>query len=285
MRFKSPEDQLEAIRSRSWYLNWLNAAIRLAKFLLLLLVAYIIYATLLGTIFTRHVHIFTYIAFWLFTAYLVLPRINRRIARIYIPDYFIGRTRTSDGLLGDPINLAFDGREKDIIACLEQAGWARAEDLGVQSSLKMAATSVLGRSYPHAPVSSLFLFGNKQDLAFQREIDNNPRRRHHVRFWKTPEGWYLPGGHRSGWLGAATYDKHIGLSLFTGQITHKIDANVDKERDFLLKTLKKNPLLREVKLVEHFTSSYHSRNGGGDMIHTDGSLPFVKIGHKQAAGD
>ena len=48
--------------------------------------------------------------FWLVLAYLVLPRLHRILTTIYVPDYFIGRARTSDGLLGDPVNLALDGR-------------------------------------------------------------------------------------------------------------------------------------------------------------------------------
>jgi len=76
-------------------------------------------------------------------------------------------------------------------------------------------------------------------------------------------------------LGAATFDKNVGLSLFTGQVTHKIDSNVDTERDFVVGGLKK--ATTEVHWVKHFTSSYHSRNGGGDIIHTDGALPFIRL--------
>src|SRR3954451_23109775 len=47
------------------------------------------------------------VVFWLVLAHLALPRLNRILSSIYVPNYFIGRTRTSDGLLGDPLNLAF----------------------------------------------------------------------------------------------------------------------------------------------------------------------------------
>ena len=49
------------------------------------------------------------ILFWGLLAYLVLPRLHRILTTIYVPDYFIGRTRTGDGLLGDPVNLALMG--------------------------------------------------------------------------------------------------------------------------------------------------------------------------------
>jgi hypothetical protein len=155
------------------------------------------------------------------------------------------------------------------------AGWKQAEKLNLSSSLKMIYAAITGSAYPTAPVSTLYLFNHKQSLAFEKDVGGNPRKRHHARYWKTPSNWWLPGGYKADFMGAATFDKNVGLSLFTGQVTHKIDANVDKERDFVVSDLKKSA--KEVKWVKHFTSSYHSRNGGGDIIHTDGSLPFINI--------
>ena len=61
------------------------------------------------------------IVFWVLLAYLVLPRIHRILTTIYVPGYFIGRTRTSDGLLGDPVNLAFMGDEAAIHEAMRKA--------------------------------------------------------------------------------------------------------------------------------------------------------------------
>jgi hypothetical protein len=261
----------------SWYANILNHVIRLIIFVVLLAVALEVYHYLLSDIITGKSHFFAYIVLWLFSAYIVLPRINRWIAKLYIPDYFIGRTKTGDGLLSDPVNLAFYGSEKQLTAAMGAAGWTMAEQLSLKSSLKMIYAGALGKSYPSAPVNSAFLFGRKQSLAFEKDMDGNPRKRHHVRFWNTPEHWWLPGGYQVDWLGAATFDEHVGLSLFTGQITHKIDGNIDQERDFILHTLKAVHAASDVQIVKHFTSSYHSRNGGGDTIHTDGALPFIRL--------
>ena len=49
------------------------------------------------------------IVFWVLLTYLLLPRLHRILTRLYVPGYFIGRARTSDGLLGDPVNLALRG--------------------------------------------------------------------------------------------------------------------------------------------------------------------------------
>jgi len=261
----------------TWYANHFNNAIRVVAFVVLLLAAYAVYRYLFIDIVTGRSHFLAYIVLWLFTAYIILPRVYRILSKIYLPDYFFGRTQTSDGLLGDPINLAFNGDSGQLIAAMNSAGWHQAVPITLTSSIRMIYTAVRGVRYPNAPVSSLFLFGHKQSYAFEKEINGNPRKRHHIRLWKTPDGWWLPGGYKADWLAAATFDRNVGLSLFTGQITHKIDADVDTERDFVIEALKEAKAVSKELVVEHFTSSYHSRNGGGDMIHTDGALPFVTL--------
>ena len=214
---------------------------------------------------------------WILTAYLFLPRIHRRLSRLYLPDYFIGRVRTSDGLLGDPVNLGVVGTKKDLVHAMKQAGWYQAEDVTLRSSWKIVKYTLLKKSYKTAPVSPLFLFGNKQSLAFQQEVNGNPAQRHHVRFWKTPGGWFLPGGHKVNWLGAATFDTNVGFSLFTLQITHKIAENTDDERDYVTKTITKHNAHATYTVIKHFSTGYHHRNGGGDRIKTDGSLPIITL--------
>jgi len=218
-----------------------------------------------------------FVLFWLVLAYLVLPRLHRILTTIYVPDYFIGRARTSDGLLGDPVNLAFLGDAEDLHVAMEAAGWTRADDVDFASSWRIVMSTITRRSYDEAPVSPLFLFGRKQDFAYQQEVEGNPAKRHHVRFWRTPDGWLLPGGRRVDWLAAGTFDRAVGFSLFTLQITHKIDADIDVERDHIVRTLRESDASVRVEMIEDFSTGYHSRNGGGDTIRTDGDLPVVDV--------
>jgi hypothetical protein len=272
-----PNKQASHSGHESWYANHINNAIRLIGLVVLSLAAVAVYRYLFADIITGRSHFLAYIALWLFSAYVILPRVYRAISRLYLPNYFFGRTQTGDGLLGDPINLAFNAKREQLILAMTAAGWSQATPLNYKSSLKMIYSAVRGTNYSDAPVSPLFVFGKKQNFAFEKDLDGNPRKRHHIRFWETPEKWWLPGGYKTDWLAAATFDKNVGLSLFTGQVTHKIDANVDQERDFVIDTLRHAKVVEEVTVVKHFTSSYHTRNGGGDMIHTDGALPFVTI--------
>ena len=215
--------------------------------------------------------------FWLLLAYLVLPRLHKILTEIYVPNYFIGRARTSDGLLGDPINLAVMGTEAQLHEAMTRSGWIRADEVTLGSSWRIITSTCLKRSYDEAPVSPLFLFGHQQDLAYQQEVAGNPAKRHHVRFWRCPDGWLLPGGHRADWMGGGTFDKSVGFSLFTLQVTHKIDADTDVERDHIVKTLEDGGAEVEVRVIKDFSSGYHSRNGGGDTIKTDGDLPVVDL--------
>ncbi|MCP2030364.1 hypothetical protein L1277_000428 [Okibacterium sp. HSC-33S16] len=216
-----------------------------------------------------------FLAFWLVVAYLVLPRLHRILTTIYVPNYFIGRARTSDGLLGDPVNLACLGDEADLHAALVAAGWTRADGLTLASGWRIVMSTLNRRSYDEAPVSPLFLFGRKQDFAYQQEVAGNPAKRHHVRFWRTPDGWLLPGGRRVDWLAAGTFDRAVGFSLFTLQITHKIDADIDVERDHIVRTVMDSNADVRIDVIEDFSTGYHSRNGGGDTIRTDGDLPVI----------
>jgi hypothetical protein len=87
----------------------------------------------------------------------------------------------------------------------------------------------------------------------------------------------LPGGYSVDWLAAGTYDKSVGLSLFTLQVTHKIEEDTDIERDYIVETAKKGSPEIEVDVIENFSTGYHSRNGGGDLIITDGNLPIIDV--------
>ncbi len=221
--------------------------------------------------------ILVFFVFWGMLAYLALPRLHRMLTAIYVPDYFIGRTRTSDGLLGDPINLALLGDEAAVHTAMRSASWTRADRVTLRTSWRIIASTVTRRSYDEAPVSPLFLFGRMQDFAYQQEVAGNPAKRHHVRFWRTPDGWLLPGGTRVDWLAAGTFDRAVGFSLFTLQVTHKIDADIDIERDHIISTVQGARPEVGLTILRDFSTGYHSRNGGGDSIRTDGHLPVLDL--------
>jgi hypothetical protein len=145
---------------------------------------------------------------------------------------------------------------------MSAAGWTLADDVTLASSLRIIRTTLARRTYPEAPVSPLYLFERQQDFAYQQEVEGNPSQRHHVRFWRCPEDWRLPGGYPVDWVAAGTYDRSVGLSLMTLQVTHRIARNIDVERDHIVATITGASPRAAVDWIRHFASGYHARNGG-----------------------
>jgi hypothetical protein len=190
-------------------------------------------------------------------------------------------TRTAQGIPGDPINVGLIGDEKEVLCAMNAAGWFPADPVTFRSSIEIAGSVLLDRAYKDAPVSNLFYLGRREDLAFEKPAGNSADRRHHVRFWKV-----LDQGQekRPVWLGAVTFDKGVGVSHFTGAITHHIDADLDAERELLTADLEGAGMVTAKYQVTGVGPTVTGRNGGGDPYFTDGEVWIVRLAedcHKQ----
>jgi hypothetical protein len=216
------------------------------------------------------------IAIYLLVAYALMPWDWRLFAARHPGMANAPRiTHTASGIPGDPLNVAIVAREADLLAALDKAGWHAADPLGLKSSARIAADTVLRRPYDTAPVSHLFLWGRKEDLAFEQTVGGDPRRRHHVRFWRSEA---IDAEGRPVWFGSATFDRGVELSRTTGQITHRIDGDIDAERDYVVATLQQAGVVARVEWVADFHAEREGRNGGGDRWHTDGRLVVLYRG-------
>lgn len=214
------------------------------------------------------------LAAWAIAAYLLVPLVWRVYFRHHPSLADVDRvTHTADGHPGDPINIALVGTEAEIIRAMTAAGWYPANPITFHSSVRIVVDSVFRRPDDQAPVSSLFLFGRKQDFAFEQPVGNSPRQRHHVRFWRSNE----MEDARPLWLGAATFDTRVGLSHTTGEVTHHIGPDVDAERDRIADQLGKAGWVEETYWNNDFHHRLEGRNGGGDRWHTDGRLEVVVL--------
>ena len=207
---------------------------------------------------------------WAIAAYIMIPVLWTRYAHRHPSlEDLPGIAYTADGIPADPINVALIGTKAGVMKIMLAAKWYPADQLTLRSCLEIAEASVFKRPYEDAPVSSEYLFGRKQDLAFEQAVGDNPRHRHHVRFWETDRRG--PDG-RPVWLGAAVFDKRVGLSRTTGQITHETAPDIDAERDKLLDDLKQTGDLEEFIIVSGFHKVLKGRNGEGNPWYTDGDL-------------
>ena len=123
-------------------------------------------------------------------------------------------------------------------------------------------------------MSPLFFDGRRQDLAFEKPSGISASTRHHVRFWKA-----LDAGEdgRPVWLGAAVFDDRVGVSRYTGQITHHTAPDIDRERDFLVHDLVAAKRVAKDYSVSGVGPTLFGRNGGGDPFYTDGEIAFAAL--------
>jgi hypothetical protein len=230
---------------------------------------------------------------YILAAYVLLPALVR-LYRIFkpakhLPLYCV----TPDGFASDPLNIGVIGTRRELITAMEDAGWYMADPRNIRNSIRLVLSTVYGWSYPDAPVSSLYLFGRRQDLAFEIPVEGgNPGHRHHVRFWATTYDrkkplnirsihWHNRREHIEGdellWVGAASLDVGIGYIRHTFQISHMIDPDTNKERELivdLLKTQHRVKSVKTIKLGKPYKLINRVMNG---QLHTDGKMDIVTL--------
>jgi hypothetical protein len=218
---------------------------------------------------------------WLVLAYVVLPAVWRHYE--HNPALADGpkTTVTAQRIPGDPLNIGLIGFEHSVVRSMLEAGWSPANPITLRSSLRIAASVVLKRPDPSAPVSNLYLFGRRQDLAFEKPVGGSARRRHHVRFWK-----WVDGGQAGVplWIGSATFDRSVGFSHLTGQVTHHIAPDIDAERHGLIENLIDAGWVTKIYQVTGVGATIAGRNGGGDRYDTDGELTIGVLGSEAVPG-
>jgi hypothetical protein len=178
-------------------------------------------------------------------------------------------THTGTGIPGDALNVGLVGSEEDVLRAMEAAGWFPADPVTFRTSIEIIGSVVLDRPYHDAPVSPLYYQGNKEQLAFEKPDGKSADRRHHVRLWLVLE---KGADGRPVWLGAVTYDRGVGLSRYTGQVTHHIGPNIDAERDLMMRDLSEAGMVDAVFQISGVGPTLFGRNGGGDPYYTDGEI-------------
>ena len=136
---------------------------------------------------------------------------------------------------GDLINFVIVGSQEQVTSALKDAGWLQADKTNKDAVVSALLATLQKNSYMTVPMSILYLFGRPQDFGYER---TDPvlvaAQRHHFRIWNSP----LSTPQQTVWVGSGTHD--IGIEKdqrSANAITHKIDQDVDNERDFIGATL------------------------------------------------
>ena len=183
-------------------------------------------------------------------------------------------TRTASDIPGDALNVGLVGAKEDVLRAMQAAGWFPADPITLRTSVEIVGSVVLDRPYHDAPVSPLYYQGKKEQLAFEKPDGRSADRRHHVRFWqvldKGTDG-------RPVWLGSVTFDRGVGLSRDTGQVTHHIAPNIDAERDLLMHDLREAGMVQNFFQISGTGPTLFGRNGEGDPYYTDGEIDVATL--------
>lgn len=227
-------------------------------------------------------------------AYVLIPAIIRVVRIIRPPKHLPLYCVTPDGFASDPLNVGIIGTRRELINAMHDAGWEIADRHTAKNMLRIVYSHLLNRVYPNAPVSSLYLFGRKQDIAFEIQTGGYSER-HHVRFWATTYDdsknfsiktihWHNRKRHVFGdnllWVGAASKDTGITLIRHNFQPTHMIDPDTDKERELIVRQLKKAGLVKKVDAVK-LDNPYRLVNRvWRGSLHADGKMKIVTLKRK-----
>jgi hypothetical protein len=183
-------------------------------------------------------------------------------------------TRTGSGIPGDALNVGLVGGKEDVLRAMHAADWFPADPITLRTSIEIVGSVVLDRPYHDAPVSPLYYDGKKEQLAFEKPDGRSADKRHHVRFWLALESG---AGGRPVWLGSITFDRGVGLSRDTGQVTHHIAPDIDAERDLLMRNLREAGMVRTFFKISGTGPTLLGRNGEGDPYVTDGEIDIASL--------
>ncbi|MGD0871536.1 MAG: LssY C-terminal domain-containing protein [Bryobacteraceae bacterium] len=172
----------------------------------------------------------------------------------------------------DITNLLLVGTEDTLRRAFAEAGWSGAASLNPLSKLETLRALGEDRGYSEAPVSVLLLDGKPPDLVFEK-TNNTFARRHHLRIWRRP------GSFRGKpvWAVAATHDIGIDLSEAERTFIHRIDSQIDRERDKVVDDLLFTGHVERFDLVERPAVPRQGRNSTGDSLETDGRIAVLLL--------
>ncbi len=181
------------------------------------------------------------------------------------------RVKNKKGGEGGPLNLVLIGGKQEIAAAFEKAGWTKAQDENANSLWKTFEAVVKGTGYDAAPMSTLYMYGRPEDMAFEKML-NTFTHRHHLRIWKAPAD--APDG-RPIWMVVADHDN--GFDIRPGVISHSVDPHVDLERAKVGADLAMTGMVAAEELVSVSNPARSGVTATGGAWESDGRVQIVDL--------
>jgi hypothetical protein len=176
---------------------------------------------------------------------------------------------------GDMVNFLIIGSQDAMEKVFRTAGWVKVDTNVKEAVLNGFLASMSKESYLTMPMSPLYLFGRQQDYGWAHaEPISVVASRNHLRIWKAP--FEVIG--RTLWVGAATHDVGFEEDQRNNGVTHKIDPDIDLERDYLEKTLTSTGLVAEVTHVLPQNPMQEAKTATGGSFHSNGQVLVLRLG-------
>jgi LssY-like putative type I secretion system component LssY len=174
--------------------------------------------------------------------------------------------------LGDMVNFVIVGSQKDVQDALAAATWHVADTDNKKAVLNAFMETYDNKDYLAMPMSTLYLFGRKQDFGYEMaEPIAMVASRHHFRIWKAPFTW----NGSEVWCGAGTHDIGFAKDKRNGSVTHKIDPVVDGERDNIGSSLQRANKAKTLTYYLPPNPVQDAKNATGDGYRSDGRLLVI----------
>jgi hypothetical protein len=174
--------------------------------------------------------------------------------------------------LGDMVNFILIGSQQQVQAALDAANFHVADTDNKKAVLEAAMTTYENKDYLSMPMSTLYLFNRPQDFGYeQAEPIAMVASRHHFRLWKAPFTW----NGQTVWVGAGTHDTGFAKDKRNGSVTHKIDPNVDGERENIGASLEKGGKVKSMSYYLPPNPVQQAKNATGDGYTSDGRILVV----------
>jgi hypothetical protein len=190
------------------------------------------------------------------------------------------RIGDKQGNPGDMVNFLIIGSEDAMQHVFTTAGWVKVDADVKDTVLHGLIESLSKESYLTMPMSPLYLFGRSQDYGWAHaEPISVVRSRNHLRLWKAP--FQVHG--QTLWVGAATHDIGFEKDQRNNGLTHKIDPNIDLERDYVEKTLSSTGLVAEVTHFLPDNALTEAKTATGGTFTSNGQVLVLKLDDSAAA--
>jgi hypothetical protein len=174
---------------------------------------------------------------------------------------------------GDMVNFIILGTEEQMKRLFTVAGWVKVDADVKDTILHGLIESLSKESYLTMPMSPLYLFDRPQDYGWAHaEPIHVVASRNHLRIWKAG---FTAGG-QTLWVGAATHDIGFERDQRNNGLTHKIDPDIDLERDFVEKTLSSTGLVSELMHFLPENPMKEAKTATGGSFHSSGEVLILK---------